>query len=87
MNIADYIIGSALAAQRQRVEAGEPALRDGCSRTQALLDHTSGSRTPVHTETTARRREAVIPREPLTRPLIPRDPRAAAAIAVGMLDS
>ena len=39
MNITDYITGSALAAQRQRVEAGAPALRDGYSRTQALLDH------------------------------------------------
>ena len=39
MNIADYITGSALAAQRQRVEASGAPLREGYSRTQALLDH------------------------------------------------
>lgn len=39
MNIADYITGSANAAQRQRVEASVPPLREGYSRTQELVDH------------------------------------------------
>lgn len=39
MNIADYITGSAQVAQRQRIESDVPALRDGYSRTQELIDH------------------------------------------------
>lgn len=39
MNIADYITGSAQAARLQRIEADIPPLREGYSRTQALLDH------------------------------------------------
>jgi len=39
MNIADYIAGSASSAQRVTAEAAIPPLREGYSRTQALLDH------------------------------------------------
>ena len=39
MNIADYITGCAQVAQRQRAELAMPPLREGYSRTQALLDH------------------------------------------------
>lgn len=39
MNLADYITGCAQVAQRQRVERTLPPLREGYSRTQALLDH------------------------------------------------
>jgi hypothetical protein len=39
MNIANYITDSATAAQRLTAEATLPPLREGYSRTQALLDH------------------------------------------------
>lgn len=39
MNIAAYIQGSVNASQRLRIEADTPPLREGYSRTQALLDH------------------------------------------------
>ena len=39
MNITDYIQSSASTAQRLRIEADIPPLREGYSRTQALLDH------------------------------------------------
>lgn len=39
MNITDYIQSIASTAQRLRIEADIPPLREGYSRTQALLDH------------------------------------------------
>lgn len=39
MDIANYITGSAHAAQRLTAEATLPPMREGYSRTQALLDH------------------------------------------------
>lgn len=39
MNITDYIQSSASTAQRLRIEADIPPLRECYSRTQALLDH------------------------------------------------